>query len=240
MASPLADILRSLEPERRTIEDMEERFAELIREYDVRARKKNYSQRLSDALARRLVADLGRSFPGIEAGERRAGGRERPIRVDVRWHTSYGLGLGISVKTLNFRDGKSGRFTKNLQRIDKELNAEAGDLHGFQPRAVLAALLLMPEEARTDGAKGRSSFDHALDVFRKRVGRAGEVQAAERFELFFLGTYAADAARYGDVVLHDLEGFRSGDPVPPDRTWEDFLEAIRRACEQRFSMRLTR
>ncbi len=240
MASPLGDILRALEPERRKIEEMERRFAALIREYDVRARKKNYGQRLSDALARRLVADLGRSFPGIAAGEKRAGGRERPIRVDVRWHTSYGLGLGISVKTLKFRDATSGRFTKNLQRIDKELNAEAADLHGFQPRAVLAALPLMPEEARTDGAKGRSSFDHALDVFRKRVGRADESRAGERFELVFLGTYTTEPERFGDVVLHDLDGFRSGDPVPPARTWKDFLEAVRRVRERRFSMRLTR
>lgn len=41
MASPLGDILRALEPERRKIEEMERRFAELIRKYDVRARKKN-------------------------------------------------------------------------------------------------------------------------------------------------------------------------------------------------------
>jgi len=176
MASPLAAILRSLEPERRTIEEMEERFARLIREYDVRAKKKNYSQRLSDVLARQLVTDLGRSFPGIEAGERRAGGRERPIRVDVRYHTPYGLGLGLSIKTLNFRDGKFGRYTKNIQRVDKELNAEAVQIHGYQPKAVLAALFLMPEDARHDGERGRSSFEHALEVFRKRVGRADETQ----------------------------------------------------------------
>jgi hypothetical protein len=240
MASPLAAILRSLEPERRTIEEMEERFAQLIREYDVRAKKKNYSQRLSDALARRLVTDLGRSFQGIEAGERRAGGRERPIRVDVRYHTPYGLGLGVSIKTLNFRDGASGRYTKNIQRIDKELNAEAVQIHGYQPKAVLAALFLMPEDARRDGERGRSSFEHALEVFRKRVGRPDETQPGERFELFYVGTYATDEKRLGDSVLHDLEGYRSGGEVPPARTWEDFLEAVRCAYEQRFSVRLTR
>lgn len=186
------------------------------------------------------MVDLGRSFPGIEAGEKRAGGRDQPVRVDVRWHTPYGLGLGISIKTLNFRDPGSGRFTKNLQRIDKELNAEAVQIHGFQPKAVLAALVLLPEAARHDGAEGRPSFDHALDVFRKRVGRADDKQPAERFELVFLGTYATEPERFGDVVLHDLDGFRSGDPAPAARTWEDFLEAIRRACERRFSMRLAR
>jgi len=240
MASPLAAILRRLEPERRRIEDMERRFAELIREYDVRTKKKNYSQRLSDALARQLVTDLGRSFPGIEAGERRAGGRERPIRVDVRYHTPYGLGLGLSVKTLNFRDGKSRRYTENIQRVDKELNAEAVQIHGYQPKAVLAALFLMPEDARHDGERGRSSFEHALEVFRKRVGRADETQPGERFELFWVGTYATDQERSGDTALHDLEGYRSGGEVPPARSWEDFLEAVRCAYERRFSVKLPR
>jgi len=240
MASPLAAILRSLEPERRTIEEMEERFARLIREYDVRAKKKNYSQRLSDALARQLVTDLGRAFQGIEAGERRAGGRERPIRVDVRYHTPYGLGLGISIKTLNFRDGKTRRYTKNIQRVDKELNAEAVQIHGYQPKAVLAALFLMPEDARHDRKQGRSSFEHALEVFRKRVGRPDETQPGERFELFYIGTYATDHERLGDTVLHDLEGYRSGGEVPAPRTWEDFLEAVRCAYERRFSVKLAR
>jgi hypothetical protein len=222
------------------IEETERRFAELIREYDVRARKKNWSQRLSDELARKLVTDLGRSFPGIEAGEKRAGGRDQPIRVDVRWHTPYGLGLGISVKTLNFRDPGSGRFTKNLQRIDKELNAEAVQIHGFQPKAVLAALVLLPEAARHDGAKGRSSFEHALDVFRKRVGRPDDTRLGERFELVWLGTYSTEPERLGEVVLHDLEAFEKGGEVPPPRGWDDFLEAIRCSWERRFRERRAR
>lgn len=54
MASPLAAIQRSLEPERRRIEDMERRFAELIREYEVQVQ--------------------------IEAGSRGASPRSRSVR----------------------------------------------------------------------------------------------------------------------------------------------------------------
>lgn len=240
MPSPLAEILRRLEPERREIEEMERRFAELIKTYDVRARKKNYSQRLSDAIARRLVSDLDRSFRGIEHGEKRAGGRDGPVRVDVRYHTNYGLGLGISVKTLNFKDGRSGRYTKNVQRIDKELHAEAAQLHGFQPKAMLAALVLLPEDARRDGAQGRSSFQHACEVFRKRAGRTAEADPDDRFEVFFLGTYAADPANFGDTALHDRDGYRTGDALPPVRDWHGFLEAVRAAYERRFSVGLPR
>lgn len=240
MPSPLAEILRGLERERRDIEEMERRFAELIKTYDVRARKKNYSQRLSDAIARRLVFDLDRSFRGIEHGEKRAGGRDGPVRVDVRYHTNYGLGLGISIKTLNFKDGRSGRYTKNLQRIDKELHAEAAQLHGFQPKAVLAALVLLPDDARRDGAHGRSSFQHACEVFRKRAGRAAETDPEGRFELFFLGTYATDPANFGDTALHDLVGYRKGDALPPALDWNGFLEAVRATYERRFAVRLPR
>ncbi|MCS6780598.1 MAG: hypothetical protein NZ555_12965, partial [Geminicoccaceae bacterium] len=62
MPSSIADILRNLEPERRQIERLEREYAELIKKYDVRARKKNYSQKLSSAVAAKLAADLRPSF----------------------------------------------------------------------------------------------------------------------------------------------------------------------------------
>ncbi|MCX7628736.1 MAG: hypothetical protein N2038_00640 [Geminicoccaceae bacterium] len=240
MPSSIAEILQELEPERREILKLESEFAELIKKYDVRARKKNYGQRLSDLLARRIAGDLSVSFPQIEAGEKRAGGSKAPIRVDVRYHTKYGLGLGISIKTLNFRDAASGGYAKNMQRVDKELRAEAQELHAHQPKAVLGALILMPEDARRDGSGGKTSLAHALEVFRNRVGRADERGPEERFEVLFVGTYATDPERFGELALHDLEGWSAGEEPPPVRDWSDFLEALRSAFERRFAVRLKR
>src|SRR3954468_13327543 len=114
MSSPLTQLLKDLEPRRLEIEALERNFLELIKKYDVRGRKKNYSQSISDALARKLVIDLVGSFPGIVSGETKAGGRGGPIKVDVRFHTNYGMELGVSIKTINFRDLTTQRFTKNI------------------------------------------------------------------------------------------------------------------------------
>ena len=87
MESSIRDVLSDLEPRRLEILQLERDFLELIKRYDVRGRKKNYSQTLSDKLAKKLVADLAPSFPGLLAGETRAGGHAGPVKVDVRLHT---------------------------------------------------------------------------------------------------------------------------------------------------------
>jgi hypothetical protein len=58
-------------------------------------------------------------------------------KLDINYSTTeLGLGLGVFVKTLNFKDPKSQRYTKNYSRIDNELRAEASDYHERQPYAV--------------------------------------------------------------------------------------------------------
>lgn len=233
MRSPIADILRELHPRRLEIENLERDFSELIKKYDVRGRKKNYSQSLSDALAKKLVVDLTYSFPGIVSGETKAGGRGGPVKVDVRFHTNYGMELGISIKTINFRDGTTQRFTKNIKRNDKELRSEAAELHHYQPVAVLVGLVLLPEASRTDGRSGRSSFMHAIDTFRHRVGRTDTDGDRDRFEQLFVGTYALEQDRFGEVRLHDAALFKGGDELPPEQNWDYFLERARAAYEER-------
>jgi len=52
---------------------------------------------------------------GVSGAERRLAGGLGPTKVDVSWTTEEsGLLLAISVKTINFRDRRSGNFQKNL------------------------------------------------------------------------------------------------------------------------------
>lgn len=223
----------SLEKSRIEILGLERDFLELIKRYDVRGRKKNYSQSLSDRLAKKLVADLNISFPGLLAGETKAGGHAGPVKVDVRLHTPLGMTLGISIKTINFRDLTTGRFTKNVVRNDKELRAESSEVHQYQPYAVLAGLVLLPNEARADAKLGRSSFAHAIDKFRHRVGRTDPSRDHQLFELLYVGTYSLNADDFGAISLHDASIYRGGDELPPVVGWQEFLEAIKTTYEIR-------
>ena len=45
-------------------------------------------------------------------------------KLDVNHSTpEIGLGLGVSIKTINFLDIKTRRYTKNIKRVDGELRA---------------------------------------------------------------------------------------------------------------------
>jgi hypothetical protein len=231
--SSIRKVLLALEPKRLEIVNLERDFLELIKKYDVRGKKKNYSQSLSDHLARKLVVDLSTSFPGLLAGETKAGGRAGPVKVDVRLHTQYGMALGISIKSINFRDLATGRFTKNIVRNDKELRAEAAELHQYQPYAVLCGLVLLPQEARLDGKSGRSSFVHAMDKFRHRVGRTDTSRDNDLFEQLYVGTYSLACDNFGELALHDVGTYSGGNALPPSCGWHDFLEATRAAYERR-------
>jgi len=174
--------------------------------------KKNYSERLSNAIAVLLAAKLratGR-FQGIlplpdgsgrETGS--ASGSNRKIKkTDVRYATSNtGLELLVSIKTLNFRDAKRdratgrltiGRYTKNMVRNDHELRAEAMDHHERFPYAVLVGVFFIPIDACDDGNADKSSFAHAVMTFRPRAGRADTSDPAAKFERFFVGLYDAN------------------------------------------------
>jgi hypothetical protein len=177
--------------------------------------KKNYAERLSRALSMLFANKLRLSFPGILPDER-GGGQESRARtgkgfkkLDVNYSTlELGLGLGVSIKTLNFPDGKTRRFTKNYTRIDNELRAEAMDYHVRQPFAVLAGILFLPIEScddavgegRGDGAT--SSFGSAVRHFRARSGRHDPGDLPDLFERFFIGLY--DLSKEGVTVFVDV------------------------------------
>ena len=113
-----------------------------------REQKKNYAERLSRAFATVVANALRTDFPGItpDAEGRR---QEAPARtskgmkkLDVNYSTSeLGLGLGVSIKTINFSDKGGSRYTKNFTRADNELRAEAKDYHERQPYSVLVGVV---------------------------------------------------------------------------------------------------
>lgn len=154
-----------------------------------RDQKKNYAQRLSNALAQTLADALRSKFPAITptaSGE----GQEATVpvsggskRLDVKViDPVLGLTFSVSIKTYSFQDyeaskDKLGRWTKNIVRNDHELRSEAMVLHQRQPYSVLFGVLFAPLEMCDDGDatktsdRAKSSFAHAATTLGKRAGR---------------------------------------------------------------------
>lgn len=187
-----------------------------------RGPKKNFAQRFSASLAQKIANALRGTFDGIypdasgrwhESTSRGAGGKKK---LDVNYSTrEAGLGLAVSVKTVNFKDEKTRRYTKNVKRADGELRAEAQDVHDFHPNAVLAAVVLMPADAASDSADGRSSLKHAWDVFRRRSGRTSKKDDASLFELVYLGVYESTGESAGTVTMFDVAQEMPDRGLPP-------------------------
>ncbi len=183
------------------------------------AQKKNYAETLSRELAQRFADLLRPQFPGIlpdpsgRGQESRARTSKGFKKLDVNYSTvELGLGLGVSIKTINFPDPKTRRYTKNYTRVDSELRAEASDYHERQPYAVMVAIVFLPADSVDDGLTAVSSFGAAVQVFRNRAGRDSHEDAAMLFERVFIGLYdtKADEAIFGRVAFFDVN-------VPPPR-----------------------
>jgi len=175
-----------------------------------RAVKHAYANRLSTSLAQKIADGLRPKFRGIlpdETGakhESRSGSASGPKKLDVNYsNPQIGLGLGVSIKTLNFRDEGTGRFTKNVKRLDGELRAEAQDYHVRQPFSVLAALVFMPDEAAHDSSS-KSSLRHAWEVFGRRSGRKSTSNEANLFERFWLCVYSTSKEQFGECACFDI------------------------------------
>ncbi|MCC7549855.1 MAG: hypothetical protein IT532_19075 [Burkholderiales bacterium] len=220
-----------------------------------REEKKNFAQRFSDLLALMVADKLRPTFPGIlpmrnqDSGDIRskairgveslASSLKGVKRLDVNFSTErLGLGLGVSIKTLNFRDAKSRRYTKNVSRIDNELRAEASDYHVRQPYAVLAAIVFLPRDCAFDAGEAvntHSSFGHACQTLRYRTGRADPSDSPELFEKVFVALYEAEAPEtLGELVCFDVSNPPPKKGLPAQRlTFVEVLKAIEAAFFQR-------
>jgi hypothetical protein len=204
--------------------------------------KKNYAEALSRRLALRFANLLRRTFPSIlpradgagqESKARTAKGFKR---LDVNYSTTeLGLGLGLSIKTINFRDGKTKRYTKNYTRADNELRAEASDYHERQPYAVMIAVVFMPADACDDGsARIPSSFGQAVQIFRARGGREKPADLPALFELVLIGLYEVSPDRFGDVVFFDVRDAPPKNGRPKElRTLVETIDLIVQTYDRR-------
>ncbi len=176
------------------------------------AQKKNFAEALSRALAQRFADSLRETFVGIlpnpdgSGQESKARTGKGLKRLDVNYSTlELGLGLGVSIKTINFRDASSGRYTKNFTRADSEFRAEADDYHQRQPYSVLCAVFFLPADACDDGNRNdASSFGQAVRIFRFRAGREDPMDDPTLFERFFIGLYDTEKTNFGNVAFFDV------------------------------------
>lgn len=128
---------------------------------------------------------------GLSGAERRLAGGIGAKRVDVSWATEEsGLLLACSVKTIMFRDAKSGAFQKNLINRRGDLLVEAVTLHRRFPYAVLAGFLFLDHNAAEDHTPRRkSTFQNAfprLRLFTRRPDPAGREEQYERLFLLLV------------------------------------------------------
>ncbi len=174
-----------------------------------RAKKRDFAQRLSTCVAQKLADALRPKFRGIlpdEDGakqESRSGSASGLKKLDVNYsNPQIGLGLGVSIKTLNFKDEMTGRYTKNVKRLDGELRAEAQDYHVRQPFSVLAALVFLPQDAAFDSA-AKSSLRHTWEVFERRAGRKSTTNEASLFERIWICVYDSGPEDFGRCRCFD-------------------------------------
>ncbi len=207
-----------------------------------RTDKKNFAERLSRALAMRYAAALRTHFPGILPGADGSGQESRARtgkgvkKLDVNYSTpELGLGLGVSIKTLNFRDARTKRYTKNFTRADNELRAEAGDYHVRQPYAVLCAVIFLPLDACRDGsAKSPSSFGQAVRLFRHRGGRIEPEDDPTLFERLLIGLYDTSPASFGEVGFFDVATAPPRTGIPASLlSFDDCVAAITATYDRR-------
>ncbi len=211
-----------------------------------RAPKKNFAQRFSGALAQKIAnAFRGRGLDEVlpradgTGHETESRGANAIYRIDVNYSTKQGgLALGVSVKTVNFKDSRSKRYTKNIRRADKELRAEADEVHKRHPYAVMAAIVLMPGEAALDEAEGnrnadrKSSLKHAWSIYHHRAGRTSTRGDDAQFEYVFLGVYDdMDDATFGTVKLFDV-----AETEPPAFGLPDAMLTFSQVLERVFAL----
>ena len=205
--------------------------------------KKRYSELMSAAIANALGEELrergmrearqaGPGEVGPSGAERRLAGGIGAKKVDVTWATEEsGLLLGISVKTISFRDGTTRNFQKNLTNRRGDMLIEAVTLHRRFPYAVLMGLLFLDKDARTDDTpRRRSTFDNAFPRLRLFTGRSDPAGRDEQYERLYL--LLVDANRFNPT----LEAYHVSDPSTPVALDDVMREAIELVAERNFDL----
>ena len=127
-------------------------------------------------------------------------------KVDVSYSDdANGLMLSVSVKTINFVDMKTKRFTKNLKNRFGDLLKESLNLHIRFPFAVICGFFAFPEAADEDGtSRVVSTYSLAKDLFSSVVGRDVYTDPGEKFEGIVLMKYKPLSASNPTPVVQEL------------------------------------
>lgn len=197
--------------------------------------KKRYSELVSAATATAIAEELRQrglrearpAPPGVldsSGAERRMAGGIGAKRVDVTWATEEsGLLLGISIKSINFRDQRTQNFQKNLTNRRGDMLFEGVTLHRRFPYSVLGGLFFLDAGAEHDGTgRRRSTFLNTHNRLKLFTGRNDPGGRDEQYEHLYIVLLQASAASANFRV------FCVGDPdneVPLDRALEDLLRA---------------
>lgn len=163
------------------------------------AEKKRYSERVSEVVAQALADELRKrglkgtrpAPPGVldaSGAERRMAGGLGAKKVDVTWATEEaGLLLAVSIKSINFKDSRTGNYQKNLTNRRGDMLMEAVTLHRRFPYAVLAGFFFFDKGAgQDDTGRRRSTIANAHSRFRLFTGRDDPAGRDEQFERFYL------------------------------------------------------
>lgn len=198
--------------------------------------KKRYSEQVSNVVAPAFAEELrlrglttARPAPpgvvGLSGAERRMAGAIGAKKVDVTWATEEsGLLLALSIKSINFRDGRTGNFQKNLTNRRGDLLYEAVTLHRRFPYAVLGGFLFLDRGAALDDtASRRSTFinsDSRLRLFDGRDDPSGRDEQYERLYIVLLEATPFSAW---------WEAYRVGDPHVPlalEAAFDDMITLV--------------
>ncbi len=201
-----------------------------------RSGKKAYSEAMSHALAGAIAAifaDAG--LPDMRPSQTAAGttlGQERRMaggigdkKVDVTCASAeHGLILGGSIKTINWRDAKSGTFQKNLTNRRGDLLFESVTLHRRFPYAVLVGFFVLDAEAGADGSGRReSTFRNAHQRLSLFTGRRDPDGRDEQLERLYVGLVDA---RPGGSSLRLFEAGAPEHEVGWERVVADVMALI--------------
>lgn len=187
-----------------------------------RETKKRYSEATSHAVAQAIADELRHrgldaarpAPPGVldkSGAERRMAGGIGAKKVDVTWSTEEsGLLLGLSIKTINFRDRRTRNYQKNLTNRRGDMLFEGVTLHRRFPYAVLGGLFFLDKGAATDQTKKRrSTFLNAHARFQLFTGRDDPGGRDEQYERLYIMLMDASAQHV------DLAAYNVGEPNKP-------------------------
>lgn len=200
------------------------------------AEKKRFSELVSAAVAEAFAGELrrrglrgirpaGPGEVGVTGAERRIAGGIGAKKVDVTWATEEsGLVLGISIKTINWKDAKAGNFQKNLTNRRGDMLFEGVTLHRRFPYAVLAGFFLLDKAAAHDETgRRKSTFDNAHTQLRLFTGRDDPAGRDEQYERLYIGLLDANVFR--PTCEFYVAGV-SGKPVTLTRILDDVIDLV--------------